>query len=182
MTPQPPILQHDLTTVEVTVATGCPATTVAHGWPLLLDALKAVPGAAGRLSQIGLAATVALETAHTFKPIREYRANAIRKPELYAAQERYWPSGYYGRGYIQLTWADNYRDCGEAIGEDLLGDPDLVLDPAVSARAAVWFWTNKGIPAVCEVGDWPRVRKLVNGGVNGLADFLDMVRRFGIGM
>jgi putative chitinase len=47
---------------------------------------------------------------------------------------------YRGRGYIQLTGKDNYRKIGEAIGEDLVGNPDLVLDPAIARKASIAWW------------------------------------------
>jgi len=39
---------------------------------------------------------------------------------------------YYGRGDVQLTWADNYKRLGKALGLDLYGNPALALDPVVS--------------------------------------------------
>lgn len=36
---------------------------------------------------------------------------------------------YYGRGYLQLTWADNYKKLGQelGLGEDLYIHPDMAL-------------------------------------------------------
>lgn len=51
----------DLTPAEVTSATGCPAQNVVAHWGLILDAMRAL-GIASRASQIGMAATVAIET------------------------------------------------------------------------------------------------------------------------
>lgn len=45
-----------------------------------------------------------------------------------------------GRGAIQLTHYDNYKACGDAIGIDLIADPDIVATPRVGALAAGWFW------------------------------------------
>lgn len=47
---------------------------------------------------------------------------------------------YRGRGYIQLTGKDNYRTIGEAIGEDLVGNPDLMSDPAIARKASIAWW------------------------------------------
>lgn len=50
---------------------------------------------------------------------------------------------YYGRGFIQLTWEDNYRKASQAIyGDDrLVRDPDSVSnDPELSMRVSVWYW------------------------------------------
>lgn len=51
---------------------------------------------------------------------------------------------YRGGGLIQLTGRANYRDCGQAIGIDLEGDPDLIEQPDVSLSAAIWFWVQAG--------------------------------------
>ncbi len=43
---------------------------------------------------------------------------------------------YYGRGYVQLTWAQNYKKMGRAIGmgDQLYRNPDLVLNPDIASR------------------------------------------------
>ncbi|KAG5623210.1 hypothetical protein H5410_008428 [Solanum commersonii] len=50
-------------------------------------------------------------------------------------------SGFYGRGPIQLTGQSNYDLAGQAIGQDLVNNPDLVAtDSTVSFKTAIWFW------------------------------------------
>jgi len=53
---------------------------------------------------------------------------------------------YWGRGPLQITWDYNYKACGTAIGENLLGQPSLVsTDGAITWETALWFWmTNSG--------------------------------------
>nr|8HNF_A Chain A, Anc5, ancestral GH19 chitinase [synthetic construct] len=54
---------------------------------------------------------------------------------------------YYGRGPIQLSWNYNYGPCGEALGVDLLNNPDLVAtDPVISFKTALWFWMTPQSP------------------------------------
>ncbi|CDP01819.1 unnamed protein product [Coffea canephora] len=53
------------------------------------------------------------------------------------------PAGkqYYGRGPIQLTHNYNYGLAGQAIGADLINNPDLVAtDAVISFKTAIWFW------------------------------------------
>lgn len=45
---------------------------------------------------------------------------------------------YHGRGLPQLTGRTNYRNAGEALGLDLEGSPDLVLDPQIAVEVMVW--------------------------------------------
>ncbi|MBL8555424.1 MAG: hypothetical protein JNL41_14210 [Phenylobacterium sp.] len=81
----------------------------------------------GRKAQIAyVLATAQHETNDTFKPVREAyylgaKAEAYRQKNL-----RYYP--YYGRGYVQITWKDNYKHYGAILGLDLVNDPDLALD------------------------------------------------------
>ena len=62
-----------------------------------------------------------------------------------------WPCAegkkYYGRGPIQLSWNYNYGQAGQALGEDLINDPELVAsDAVVSFRTAIWFWMTPQSP------------------------------------
>ena len=44
---------------------------------------------------------------------------------------------YYGRGFVQITWPENYRKMGKRIGIPLYENPDLALDRAVAAKLLV---------------------------------------------
>jgi len=44
---------------------------------------------------------------------------------------------YYGRGYVQITWPENYRKMGRRLGIDLYGNPDLALERSVAAKLLV---------------------------------------------
>jgi predicted chitinase len=51
---------------------------------------------------------------------------------------------YYGRGPIQLSWDYNYQTAGNALGIDLLGNPDLVAtDSAIAWKTAIWYWMTQ---------------------------------------
>lgn len=44
---------------------------------------------------------------------------------------------YYGRGHVQLTWLDNYKESSNDAGVDLVENPDAMLDPIISARVLI---------------------------------------------
>lgn len=75
------------------------------------------------------------ETKQTLEPVREayWLSEAWRKRNL-----RYYP--WYGRGDVQLTWEANYRKADAALGLNgaLIANPDLAMDPEISARIMVW--------------------------------------------
>lgn len=75
---------------------------------------------------------------HHFKPVREKRerANSPRR----ANQDRYWVTGFYGRGQVQTTWEDNYRKLGKAlgVGEMFVQNPDLLLTAEWSYESLVY--------------------------------------------
>jgi putative chitinase len=87
---------------------------------------------------------------------------------------------YRGRGYIQITGRDGYRNVGSRIGLDLEGQPDLAHGAQHALAVACGFWAWKGLNALCDGGDFAAVTRRINGGVNGLADrkaWLDKARR-----
>jgi putative chitinase len=78
---------------------------------------------------------------------------------------------YRGRGAIQLTGAANYRDCGRALGVDLLGNPNLAATPACAFRAAAWFWRAHYLNAFADKGDVAGATRAINGpAMQGLID------------
>ncbi|MBX7265061.1 chitinase [Micromonospora sp. Llam7] len=53
-------------------------------------------------------------------------------------------TAYHGRGPIQLSWNTNYKTAGDALGLDLLNEPDLVKnDASVAWQTALWFWMTQ---------------------------------------
>lgn len=82
-------------------------------------------------------ATCYWETARTMQPIEEYGKG---KGRPYGTNTKH--SGvkyegsnlYYGRGFVQLTWYENYELMGRLLGIDLLNKPELALDMTISVK------------------------------------------------
>ena len=79
-------------------------------------------------------------------------------------------SKYRGRGLIQITGRANYAACGEALGLDLLSKPELLEQPQYAAMSAAWFWSTRGLNTLADQGEFMKITRRINGGVNGLAD------------
>ena len=75
---------------------------------------------------------------------------------------------YRGRGLKQLTGKDNYARCGQALGVDFVGNPDLLLEPIYAARSAGWFWKANDLSSFADAGDIKGMTKKINGGYIGL--------------
>lgn len=86
-------------------------------------------------------ATTFLETNASIEPVREaYFLNPpgpnqnapSGKAERYRQTLQYYP--FYGRGYVQNTWEDNYRKMSPVTGRDLVKRPDDAMIPEVAAE------------------------------------------------
>ncbi len=110
-------------------------------------------------------ATVFHETNATFLPVKEayWLSEEWRKNNL-----RYFP--YYGRGYVQITWKENYDKFSKRLGEDFVKSPDLVMLPKYAFRILVdgfinGLFTNKKISDYINETkkDYVGARRCING-------------------
>lgn len=113
-------------------------------------------------------ATAFHETAETMQPIAEYGRGAGH-PYGVVDQTGKAP---YGRGFVQLTWRQNYEkaDAELGLGGRLAADYDLALEPDIAAKIAImgmmqgWF-TGKKLSDYIRPGsvDYVNARRIING-------------------
>lgn len=78
------------------------------GLDFLLDQIEADKDFTMLRQVAYMLATVKGETG-VFQPLKEKRANPNKQRDLFNQQQKYFPSGFFGRGYVQLTFRENYR-------------------------------------------------------------------------
>jgi hypothetical protein len=121
-------------------------------------------------------ATVKHECAETWRPVEEYGKGAGHP---YGVAETVIDSNgtprqntYYGRGYVQLTWKDNYEAIGAAIGmrDDLMIKPELALVPDTAFRIMSYgmrdgTFTGKRLATYINAtgADYKNARRIING-------------------
>lgn len=123
---------------------------------------------AGRITQ-GQANTLGRKTYEKVLPLERQRAiaNLVYSKRM----GNNGPSdgwNYRGRGLIQITGLNNYRDCGNGLKVDLVAQPELLAQDLYAARSAAWFFATKG--CMKYTGDMVRVTQIINGGQNGIDD------------
>jgi putative chitinase len=84
---------------------------------------------------------------------------------------------YRGRGLIQITGRANYAACGDALGVDLVSQPELIEQPQYAAMSAAWFWKQKGLNDLADKDQFNTITRRINGGLNGLQDRLEIWAR-----
>jgi len=119
-------------------------------------------------------ATTFHETAQTMQPIAEYGQG---KGKPYGVADPQTGQTYYGRGYVQLTWKDNYQkqDDKLGLGGELVAKADLALDQAIALQVIfggmyAGDFTGVGLPKyitcrdpTSDTTDFYNARKIVNG-------------------
>jgi putative chitinase len=113
-----------------------------------------------------------LETASQFERQPEKIANKVYSGRLGNTEDGD-GAKYIGRGLIQVTGKENYTHCGEALGVDLIAEPQLLEEPRYAALSAGWFWNKKGLNALADEGTkdaFEVMTKRINGGLLGLDD------------
>ena len=77
---------------------------------------------------------------------------------------------YRGGGLLQTTGRANYRRMGTLAGVDFEGTPALVVDPAHALAPALGEWAQGRLNDAADINDLPTITRIINGGVNGLAE------------
>jgi putative chitinase len=77
---------------------------------------------------------------------------------------------YYGRGYVQLTWKDNYATMGTQLGNRLVYEPQLALDPVIAYKIMSLgmrkgMFTGVGLSKYINADkcDYVNARRIING-------------------
>ena len=95
---------------------------------------------------------------------------------------------YRGRGPIQITGKDNYRRFtawakGHApLAPDFVVGPDEVTTDPWEGLVGLWYWsegnpTGNSLNRFADIGDTEMITRLINGGLNGFDDRLDLYVR-----
>jgi len=75
---------------------------------------------------------------------------------------------FRGRALVMVTGRANYRECGQAIGQDLEQEPSQLELRGTAAASTAWYWRKHRLTGYN--GDVLAVTRKINGGTNGLAD------------
>lgn len=119
-------------------------------------------------------ATVHHETDKKMQPIEEYGKGKGYKygRKLKQSGKPYTDTDniFYGRGYVQLTWYENYDKAGRKLGQDFISHPEKTLNPELASQIMFlgmeegWF-TGKRLSNYFNASrtDWVNARRIING-------------------
>lgn len=86
---------------------------------------------------------------------------------------------YLGRGFMHLTFKDNYNRASQSIyGDDrLVQHPELVSsDLSVAVATACWFWKTNGLNELADADEFTATTKKVNGSTRPVQERVPILR------
>lgn len=118
-------------------------------------------------------ATTYHETARTMQPIEEYGKGKTRPYGKMIKMDRTAYTSpkqlYYGRGFVQLTWYENYQKAGKILKVDLLNNPSLAMQLDIATKILFegmfkgWFTGRKLSDYIGLKCDFVGARRIING-------------------
>ena len=152
------------------------------GMTAILDLWEAEKGPQDDRWLAYMLATAFHETATTMRPIKEFGGAAYYN-KLYGPQgsnptrarahgntEPGDGAKYCGRGYVQLTWKNNYKAMSTVTGADLVADPERAMEPAIAGKIMSHgmrkgSFTGKKLADYFSgaKSDWVNARRIING-------------------
>ncbi|ONF45976.1 glycoside hydrolase family 19 protein [Methylobacterium radiotolerans] len=107
------------------------------------------------------------EVDRRMQPIEEYGKG---KGHKYGVPDPATKKAYYGRGFVQLTWKNNYDKMGKKIKVDLVNHPEKALDLDIASKIIFvgmveGDFTGKKLSDYFSSADedWVHARRIVNG-------------------
>lgn len=142
-------------------------------------------GLTSRHSAIAIYATISTETSR-WELIREQGSKEYFKKtygkyynELGPEDESGLPK-YRGASILQLTWPENFLAYSKAAkiaeGKKAYNNPNILLKPDVAADSLCHFFVINNVYKAAADKDWEKVRRIINGGTNGLDVFIKHVK------
>jgi len=119
-------------------------------------------------------ATAHHETGRLFQPIEEWGKGKGRKYgsmiKMSGKSYTFPAKLFYGRGFVQLTWYENYETIGKRLKIDLLNQPELALELDIATKILIegmiegWF-TGKKLADYFSPNteSWLGARYIING-------------------
>lgn len=173
-----------MTPEQLATCTGCPRVSLAASWLAPIEAAMAAYGIDTPARQSAFLAQIGHESGGL-----QY-AREIWGPT--PAQARYEGRAdlgntqpgdgkrFRGHGLIQTTGRTNHARARDRLRAkfpdldvpDFEADPEALALPQWAALSAADFWDDRGLNALADAGDFERITKRINGGLNGYADRL----------
>jgi putative chitinase len=151
---------------------------IAHETGGLTRSIENLNYSAQRLTEIWPTRFPTLDSAKPFANNPEKLANKVYANRMGNGSSE---SGdgyrYRGRGYIQITGKDGYRQTGLRAGIDLVAQPERAVEIDYALRVACAFWKWKDINPLCDARDFEGVTRRINGALIGYQDRRDWLER-----
>ena len=151
------------------------------GWPVGTDGLRLVP----------------TEDAHGRPKLGKHKVSTLQDADL----KKYFDPGlllqraYQGRGYVQITFLDNYRAMDEALGlgGTLIADPERALEHDIALGITLYGMVNGSFRGYRRVagkghigghkladygGDYTKARAIINAPTDHAVDIAGYARTF----
>lgn len=85
-------------------------------------------------------------------------------------------STFIGRAGPQWTGRDGYTVLEKRLGIPATTKPEMIAEPSRQPEVCAAFWDWKNLNSKADGGDFKSVRKLWNGGTNGIADVMTRLK------
>ena len=84
---------------------------------------------------------------------------------------------FRGSAICQLTGHDNFWHAGQALGVDLVKNPDIARTPQYAALIGGWFWSTHGCNQLAQQKNYNALTERINGGLFGAEQRVAVMRQ-----